>query len=134
MVGLSCSGGSGGRMESGEVISARHVPWPGHARLLYTAAQPRRPLETRRSWTAASWQPGSNRPHRVESRGHAPRLETTCIDSMQAFFVRAGCRVSTSTAVKSIGSRTRSGSAAVTRAIEARQRGQAPSKRTRKAG
>jgi hypothetical protein len=63
-----------------------------------------------------------------------PCLEITCIDSMQAFFVRAGCRVSTSTAVKSIGSRTRSGSAAVTRAIEARQRGQAPSKRTRKAG
>ena len=41
---------------------------------------------------------------------------------------------STSTAVRSMGSRTRSGSAAVTSAIDARQRGQAPSKRTRKAG
>ena len=46
---------------------------------------------------------------------------------MQASRVRLGWMVDTSTAVRSTGSITRSGSAAVMKAIDARQRGHAPS-------
>ena len=59
-----------------------------------------------------------------------PCVVTTCIDRMQASGVKVGWIVRTSTAVRSTGSITWSGSAAVTSAIEARHRGQAPSKRT----
>ena len=64
-----------------------------------------------------------------------PARETTCIDRMQSSCVKPRIdRDDIGTAVKSTGSSTWPGSAAVSRAIEDRHRGHAPSKSTRRAG
>ena len=118
------------RREAADLVGAGDVAGPrvGHALVQRDGPAGRPPARARSApaaRTAATSAPGATTASKPAAT--RPSRRTTCIAFRQASRVRLGWIVATLTAVRSTGSTTWSGSAAVSSAIDFRQYGQAPS-------